>query len=411
MKKVVITGCGVITPIGLTLDTFWDSLIAGKSGVSPLVAFDASDFDSRIAGQVKDFDPSTILPPKEARRTARFVQFVLSAADQAVQQSGLNLESLDPYRIGTIVGSGIGSLGVVEKEYTNYVEKGPKKISPFLIPTMITNEAAGMVGIRFNAKGVNFCTVTACASGAHAIGEAFRYIQSGRTDVMLAGGTEACLTPMGVGGFCSIKALCKRNDEPQRGSRPFDKDREGFVMAEGAGVVVLEEYEHAKKRGAQIICELAGYGATCDAFHITAPNPTGETPARAMTDGLKEAGVELKGNYYINAHGTSTVLNDKMETNAIKLAYGSFAKDVHISSTKSMTGHTLGAAGAVETIVAALAVNKGMIPPTINYETPDPECDLDYTPNKAIELDVDVAVSNSLGFGGHNAAIVVKKLK
>ncbi|MCM8773185.1 MAG: beta-ketoacyl-ACP synthase II [Candidatus Omnitrophica bacterium] len=409
MRRVVVTGCGVVSPVGIGEGNFWNSLIAGKNGIDKITRFDPQGFDSQIAGEVKNFDPSQILSPKEIKRSALFVQFALCAAKEAIDRSGLKLDQLDPYRVGVIIGSGIGSLEVIEEEYKIFLSKGPKRISPFLIPMLITNEAAGMVAIFFGFKGVNLCTVTACASGAHAIAGAYLLIQQGRADVIVCGGTEACITHLGLGGFCALKALSTRNDQPQRASRPFDKERDGFVMAEGAGIVILEELEHAKRRGAEIYCEVGGYGASCDAYHITAPEPEGEAPAKAMELALKEAKVELEGNIYINAHGTSTPLNDKMETKAIKRAFGDFAKKVHISSTKSMMGHALGAAGAIEFIVACLAVKNKIIPPTINYEFPDPECDLNYTPNKAKELDIKVALSNSLGFGGHNISLLVKE--
>ncbi len=334
----------------------------------------------------------------------------MAAAEEALAESGLNLEQIDPYRIGVIIGSGIGSLESVEKECKTLLTRGPRKLSPFMIPMLLTNEAAGHVAMRFKLKGVNLCTVTACASGAHAIGESYRAIKEGEADVVVSGGTEACICALGIGGFCALRGLSKRNDEPQLASRPFDLDRDGFVMAEGAGVVVLEELEHARRRGAFIYGELVGYGATCDAYHITAPNPDGEAAARAMSDALAEAGVGVDKTIYLNAHGTSTKLNDKMETTAIKLAFGKHAKGVHISSTKSMTGHTLGAAGAIEFIICCLVLQKKVIPPTTNYENSDPECDLNYTPNQARELDLEVAMSNSLGFGGHNANLLVKRI-
>jgi 3-oxoacyl-[acyl-carrier-protein] synthase II len=397
--------------LGLEKDSFWDASLKGKSGVGKITHFDASKFDSQIAGEVKNFDPASFLSFKEIRRIPRFAQFALKAAEEAIKDSGLNLENIDPYQIGTIIGSGVGSLETVEKEYQVLIDKGPKKLSPFMIPMLITNEAAGHIAIRFKLKGVNLCTVTACASGAHAIGEAYRAIKQGTSKVVVCGGTEACIVPLGVGGFCALKALSRRNHEPERASRPFDRDRDGFVMAEGAGVVVLEELEHAKKRGAFIYGELVGYGATCDAYHITAPDPEGGAAIKAINIALEESRVSLDEKIYINAHGTSTELNDKMETKAIKTVFGEQAKKLFISSTKSMTGHTLGAAGAIEFIVCCLAMRDKIIPPTINYENPDPECDLNYTPNVAKEFSVEVAISNSLGFGGHNATLLVKKFK
>lgn len=411
MRRVVITGCGVVSSVGIGQDLFWESLIKGKSGVGKITLFDASEYDSNIAGEVTDFEPPSFLSIKDIRKTPRFVQFALKAAEEAVLNSGIDLTKIDPFRVGTIIGSGIGSLETVEKEYKTLLDKGPGRLSPFMIPRLITNEAAGQVAIRFNLKGVNICTVTACASGSHSIGDAFRRIKHGYEDVMVCGGTEACIVPLGVGGFCALKALSRRNDEPERASRPFDKDRNGFIMAEGSGILVIEDLEHAKKRGAFIYAEIAGYGATCDAFHITAPDPEGKSAERAMTLALEEGGVSLDENIYVNAHGTSTILNDRMETLAIKGAFGNRAKDILISSTKSMTGHGLGAAGAIEFIACALAVKNKIIPPTINYENADPECDLNYTPNKAQEFDVKAALSNSLGFGGHNATILLKEFK
>ncbi|MBU2044783.1 MAG: beta-ketoacyl-ACP synthase II [Candidatus Omnitrophica bacterium] len=411
MRRVVVTGCGVVSSVGIGKDSFWESLVNGRSGIGAITRFDASAFDSRIAGEVKDFTPPDFLSIKDLRRTPRFVQFALKAAAEALAESGVSSENIDPYQIGVIIGSGVGSLETIEKEHKTLLEKGPSKLSPFMIPMLITNEAAGNVAIYFKLKGMNFCTVTACASGAHAIGEGFRAIRQGKTTAMVCGGTEACIVPLGVGGFCAVRGLSKRNNEPQRASRPFDRERDGFVIAEGAGMVVLEDFEHAKKRGAYIYAELAGYGATCDAYHITAPNPDGESAAKAISLAMEEAGVGVGGNIYINAHGTSTQLNDKMETKAIKTVFGSQAKDVAISSIKSMTGHTLGAAGAVEFITCCLALKNKLAPPTINYENPDPECDLDYIPNEARPFEGEVAFSNSLGFGGHNATLLIKKIK
>ena len=411
MKRVVITGCGIVSSVGIGKELFWDSLSKGKSGVGKITQFDASEYSSQIAGEVIDFVPPAFLSVKDLRKIPRFVQFSLKAAEEAIMDSGLDLSKLDPYRLGTIIGSGIGSLETIEKEHKTLLEKGPSKLSPFMIPRLITNEAAGHVAIQFNLKGINICTVTACASGSHAIGDAFHRIKHGYEDVVVCGGTEACIVPLGVGGFCALKALSTRNDEPQRASRPFDKERNGFIMSEGAGIIVLEELEQAKKRGAYIYGEIAGYGATCDAYHITAPDPEGKSAAKAITYALEEGGVSLAENIYINAHGTSTILNDKTETLAIKSVFGNRAKDILISSTKSMTGHGLGAAGAIEFIACALALKNKLIPPTINYENFDPECDLNYIPNKAQEFDVKVAISNSLGFGGHNATVLLKEFK
>lgn len=411
MRRVAVTGCGVITSVGEDNNIFWDSLSNGRSGVGAITLFDAKDFYSQIAGEVKDFKPPSYFSPKDERKTPRFVQFALKAAENAIADCGLNLEQIDPYRIGTIIGSGVGSLETVEREHKTLLEKGPKRLSPFMIPSLITNEAAGQVAIRFNLKGINFCIVTACASGAHSIGESYRIIKQNKADFMVCGGTEACIVPLGVGGFCALKALSKGNDNPKKASRPFDQERDGFVMAEGAGIVVLEELEHAKKRGAFIYGELTGYGATCDAFHITAPDPQGLAASKAMSLALDEAKVCGDEKIYLNAHGTSTKLNDAMETKAIKTTFGKHAKDVFISSTKSIIGHTLGAAGAVEFIVCCLALKNKTIPPTINYENPDPECDLNYTPNEARSEDIKIAMSNSLGFGGHNATLLVEECK
>ncbi|MCF7908718.1 MAG: beta-ketoacyl-ACP synthase II [Candidatus Omnitrophica bacterium] len=411
MRRVVITGCGVVSSVGLEKNSFWDSLVNAKSGVGEITHFDASEFDSRIAGEVKDFIPPSFLSHKDLRRTPRFVQFSIKATEEALAESGISSDKMDPYQIGTIIGTGVGSLETVEREYKILLEKGPRRLSPFMIPMLITNEAAGNVAIHFKLKGVNFCTVTACASGAHAIGEGYLAIKYGRATVMACGGTEACIVPLGVGGFCAVKGLSKRNHEPQRASRPFDRERDGFVMGEGAGMVVLEELEHAKKRGAFIYGELCGYGATCDAYHITAPDPEGGAASKAISLSLEEAKVNIDTKVYLNAHGTSTQLNDKMETKAIKMVFGSSAKDVMISSIKSMTGHTLGAAGAIEFITCCLTLKNKVAPPTINYENPDPECDLNYTPNEARPFEGEVALSNSLGFGGHNATLLVKKFK
>ena len=411
MKRVVVTGCGVVSPIGTGQGPFWDSLVKSRNGVDKITLFDASAFDSRIAGEVKNFEPPPFLSVKERTRTPRFVQFALKAAEEALADSGINLEQIDPYEVGTIIGSGIGSLETVEKEHETLLNKGPRRLSPFMIPRLITNEAAGQVAIQFKLKGVNLCTVTACASGAHAIGMAYRAIKYGDAAVMVSGGTEACIVPLGVGGFCALKALSKRNNEPLRASRPFDRERDGFVIAEGSGVIVLEELEHAKKRGAFIYGELSGYGATSDAYHITAPDPEGLAASKAMSLALKESNISLDSKIYVNAHGTSTQLNDKMETKAIKNTFGNHAKEIFVSSTKSMTGHTLGAAGAIEFIVCCLALKNKVIPPTINYENPDPECDLNYTPNESKKVDIKAALSNSLGFGGHNATLLVKEFK
>jgi len=411
-KRVVVTGLGVISPLGNSVSSFWSALKEGKSGITKITQFDATDYDSKIAGEVKGFDPFSYgITKKELNRMEKFVQFAVASSKQAIQDAGLDLEKENKERIGVIVGSGIGSLRIIEEEHKVLLKDGPKRLTPFLIPMLIVNEAAGHVAIAFGFKGPNSCITTACASGSHAIGDAFRIIQRGDADVMVTGGTESCVVPTGVGGFCALKALSKRNDQPQKASRPFDKERDGFVIAEGCGVVVLESLEHAKKRNAHIYAEIVGFGMSCDAYHITAPDPDGSGAALAMTVALKDAKLKPEEVTYINAHGTSTKLNDKIETLAIKKALGDYAKKVMVSSTKSMTGHLLGAAGGVEFIVCCLAIRDDVVVPTINYEYPDPECDLDYVPNTARKTKVAVCMSNSLGFGGHNATLVVKKFK
>ncbi len=409
-NRVVVTGLGVISPVGNDIPIFWKSLQEGKSGIDKLTTFDASAFDSRIAGEVKNFDPLAWgLNKKDVHRMERFVQFAIASTKQAIADSGLDLEKEDRERIGVLVGSGIGSLRIVEEEHNVYLKGGPKRISPFLIPMLIVNEASGQIAIIHGFRGPNSCTTTACASGNHALGDAFRIIQRGDADIMIAGGTESCITHLGVGGFCALKALSLRNDQPQKASRPFDRERDGFVMAEGCGLAILENLEHAKKRGAKIYAEVAGFGMSCDAYHMTAPDPQGHGAHLAMKWALADAKAKAEEVSYINAHGTSTKLNDKVETLAIKKALGEYAKKVMVSSTKSMTGHQLGAAGGIEFLVCCLAIKDGVVPPTINYEFPDPDCDLDYVPNTARKTSVNFCLSNSLGFGGHNATIAVKK--
>ena len=410
-RRVVVTGLGVISPIGNDIGTFWSSLLAGKSGIGPAKSFDVSAFDSRIAGEVKDFDPARYFDFKEAKRMEKFAQYAAAASKEAVKDSGIDLTIEDLTQIGVLIGSGMGSLRMIEEQYKTYLEKGPSRISPFMIPMMIANEAAGQVSILLGLKGPNSCTVTACASGANAIGDAFRVIQNGDAEAMLTGGTESCITPLGVGGFCALKALSRRNDSPQKASRPFDKDRDGFVIAEGAGIVVLESLEHALKRKARIYAEMSGYGMSGDAYHMTAPDPTGEGAMRSMRGALKDSGIKLEEVDYINAHGTSTALNDKIETLAIKKLFGAHASKLAVNSTKSMTGHLLGAAGGVEFIVCCLSIHHSKLHPTVNQENPDPECDLDYVPNRARDKEVNIALSNSLGFGGHNVTLAVKKFK
>ena len=411
MKRVVITGLGAITPVGNDVPAMWAALLAGTSGVGPITSFDAAAFDSRIAAEVKGFDPSRYLNPKEIKRTERFVQFAIAASRQAVADAGITVDKEDPFRCGVIIGSGIGSIHLVEQQHSVLLARGPKKLTPFLIPMLICNMAPGHAAMDLGFKGPNFCTTTACASGAHGVGEAFRILQRGHADVMVAGGTESCITPVAVGGFCALMALSRRNDAPAKASRPFDQQRDGFVIGEGAGVMVLEELEHAKKRGAKIYGEMVGYGATADAYHMTAPDPEGTGAAKAMALALEDAALRPEPVPYINAHGTSTELNDKIETLAIKKTFGAAAKTVAVSSTKSMTGHLIGAAGGVEAVISVLAIKEGVMPPTINYEHPDPACDLDYVPNQARKARVEAALSNSLGFGGHNATVVFKAFR
>ena len=410
-KRVVVTGMGVVSPVGSGIEKFWKSLVEGKSGIRPITQFDATLFDSRISGDVVDYDPLAHFNSKDARNFSRFIQLALVATKEAVADAKLDIPNLDATRIGVLVGSGIGSIRSAEEEYQKFLDKGPGRISPFFIPRMIINEASGQVSIMTGAKGPCTCVVTACATGANAIGDAFRMIQYGEVDAMIAGGTESATTILGVGGFCALKALSKRNDAPEKASRPFDLNRDGFVMGEGAGVVILESLEHAKKRGAKIYAEIVGYGRTADAYHTTAPEEGGEGAVRAMEAALKDASLAPEQISYINAHGTSTYLNDKVETIAIKKTFKEYAKKVPISSTKSMTGHLLGAAGAVEFQACVLAIRDNVVPPTINLETPDPECDLDYVPNVARKIKVDACLSNSLGFGGHNATLIVKKFQ
>jgi 3-oxoacyl-[acyl-carrier-protein] synthase II len=410
-RRVVITGLGVISPVGNDQNEFWASLIAGKNGIGRITQFDASQFNSQIAGEVKNFDPSVCISPKEQRRLDKFVQYAVIAAHQALNDAKIDLKNENPFDIGVLIGSGIGSLRTVELQHKAMLDKGPGKMSPFTIPMLIINMAAGQVAITFGLKGPNSAVATACASGAHALGDAFRIIQRGDAQMMVSGGTESCVCSIGVGAFCAMRALSTRNNEPEKASRPFDKNRDGFIMAEGAGIVVMEELEHARKRGAPIYAEVAGFGMSGDAYHMTAPDPEGEGAAWAMNKALQDGQLKPEDINYINAHGTSTLLNDRVETKAIKKVFGQNAHKIPVSSIKSMTGHLLGAAGAVEFVACCLAIKNNMVPPTTNYETPDPECDLDYVPNKAREVKVDAAMSNSLGFGGHNASLVVKRFQ
>ncbi|MCX5711005.1 MAG: beta-ketoacyl-ACP synthase II [Candidatus Omnitrophica bacterium] len=411
-NRVVVTGLGMISAVGNDVPACWEALKAGKSGIGPITSFDVSRFDSRIAGEVKGFDPIIYsLSTKDVKRMDKFSQYAVACAMQAIKDSGLDMGKVNRERIGVIIGSGIGSLHTVEVEHNIYLEKGPSRMSPFLIPMLIVNAASGQVAIHLGLKGPNSAVATACASGSHAIGDAFKVIERGDADMMVTGGTESCIVPTAVGGFCALKGLSTRNNEPQRASRPFDKERDGFVIAEGCGMVILESLEHAKKRGAHIYGEITGYGMSCDAYHMTAPEPTGDGATRAMNQAIKDAKIRPEDIGYINAHGTSTKLNDKIETGSIKKSLGAHAKKVMISSTKSMTGHPLGAAGGIEFAVCCLVLRDGVIPPTINYEHPDPDCDLDYVPNSARKHAVEVCLSNSLGFGGHNATLIVQKLK
>ena len=409
-RRVVITGLGVVTPIGHQLDVFWKNLIAGQCGIDRITAFDVTPFDTQIAGQVKDFDPTPAFPsPKEIRRTDRYSQFGIYAGYQALLDSGLELDKENRDEIGVIIGSGIGGLQTTIEQHKILLERGPGRLSPFMIPMLISNMASGLFSMYNNLRGPNFATCSACATANHAIGEAWRAIKMGDASVMFAGGAEAAVVSVGIGGFCAMRAMSTRNDDPKHASRPFDKDRDGFVMGEGAGVVVLEELEHAKKRGAKIYCEVTGYGNTADAYHLTSPAPGGEGAARCMKMALRNGGLNIQDISYINAHGTSTPQGDVCETQAIKSVFGEHAKKLAVSSTKGATGHMLGAAGAVEMTVCALAIKNGVVPPTINYQTPDPECDLDYVPNTAREMTVNAIVNNSFGFGGHNATIAAKK--
>ena len=411
-RRVVVTGMGVITPVGNDVATTWQSLIAGKSGTAPITKFDASKFPVRFAAEVKGFNPLDYMDRKEAKRADQYTQYAVAASRQAMTNASLvERNGMDPDRIGVIIGSGIGGLKSFEEQHDVYRERGVGKISPFFIPMFIADIAAGIVSMMFNAKGPNYATVSACATSAHAIGDAYRTIQYGDADIMITGGAEATVTPMAIGGFANMKALSERNDSPESASRPFDATRDGFVMGEGAGILILEELEHALSRGTKIYAEIVGYGATGDAYHLTAPAPDGEGAQRAMKRALKDAGLEPKDIQYINAHGTSTPANDFNETRAIKAVFGDEAKKVNVSSTKSATGHMLGAAGAVEAVVSSMVVGTGIIPPTINYHNPDPELDLNYTPNVSVERDVNAVLSNSFGFGGHNTTLAIKRFK
>ena len=407
MRRVVITGVGLVTPLGIGNDVTWNGLLEGRSGIGPITKFDASDYASRIAGEVKDFQPADYIEPKEVKKMDVFIQYAMAAARLAVEDSDLSIPEAEAERVGVLIGSGIGGLGIIEEMHKVLLDRGPRRITPFFIPALIVNLAAGQVSIAYGAKGPNSAVSTACSTGTHAIGDAFRLVQRGEADAMICGGAEGCILPLAVGGFAAMRALSTRNDEPERASRPFDQDRNGFVIGEGAGIVVLEELERAQRRGARIYAEVKGYGMSGDAYHISAPSEDGDGAFRVMRNALQDAGVAPDEVGYVNAHGTSTPTGDRIETQAIKRLCGDHARTLAVSSTKSMIGHLLGAAGGVETIVTALTLHSGRIHPTVNYDTPDPDCDLDYVPNTAREVPVRYALSNSFGFGGTNASLVL----
>ncbi len=408
-RRVVITGVGMITPLGIGVEQSWNGLLAGRSGIRKITQFDAANFPTRIAGEVAGFNPEEYIEPKEIKKMDRFIHLAVAAAQMAMSDSGLKITDKNAERAGVIIGSGIGGLRTIEHYHSVLLEKGPRRITPFFIPMLVVNLASGQISIRFGAKGPNSAVVTACATGSHAIGDAFKIIQRGDADAMIAGGTEAVITPLGIGGFNAMRALSTRNDEPEKASRPFDMDRDGFVMGEGAGVIILESLETALERGAGIYAEITGYGMAADAYHITSPSPNGEGAARCMKMALQDAGVDPSVVNYINAHGTSTKAGDEIETYAIKTVFGEYAYKIPVSSTKSMTGHLLGAAGGVESVISILSIKDDIIPPTINLDTPDPECDLDYVPNRARRTTVNYALSNSFGFGGTNACLLFRK--
>lgn len=408
-RRVVVTGMGLVIPTGIGVEASWSNICKGKSGLGPLTRFDTNGFGTKIAGEVKGFNPESYIEKKEIKKMDLFIQYALGATQEAIKDAGLNITPENCERVGVIVGTGLGGLPTIEKYHQILLEKGPSRVSPFFIPMLIANLASGQIAIRFGIKGINSCVVTACATGAHCIGDAFRAIVYGDAEAVIAGGTEANITPMTVAGFNAMKALSTRNEEPEKACRPFEKNRDGFVVAEGSGILILEELEFALKRRAKIHGELVGYGYTGDAYHITAPSPDGDGAIRCMRMAIKDAELRPEDIDYINAHGTSTVLNDLTETQAIKAVFGEYAKKVPVSATKSMTGHLLGAAGSTEAIFSVLAIRDGIIPPTINYEEPDPECDLDYVPNVARKKSVRVAMSNAFGFGGTNATLVFKK--
>ncbi len=404
-----MTGVGLVSAVGIGTRETWDALLEGRCGIGPITHFDASKFSSRIAGEVKDFDPLRFLDKKEARKMDVFIHYALAASSFAMEDSGLKVTPENAPRVGVYIGSGIGGFATIEREHEALMKGGPRKISPFFIPATIINLASGHVSIRFGAKGPNCATATACSASSHAVGDAFKIVQRGQADAMIAGGAEAAITPMGIGGFAAMRALSRRNDEPERASRPFDKERDGFVVGEGAGILVMESLEHALNRGASIYAEIVGYGMTSDAYHITAPSPDGDGAVRVMKQALDDAGVQPEKVGYINAHGTSTEYNDRTETMAIKTVFGDHAYRLAISSTKSMTGHLLGGSGGLEAGISALAVKEQILPPTINYEIPDPDCDLDYVPNESRRAELEYALSNSFGFGGTNASLLFKR--
>ena len=410
-RRVVVTGMGVISPVGKTVDEFWESLINGKSGIRTITKFDASDFKTRIAGEVKDFDPEPIISAKEARRIDLFSQYALCSTVQAVEQSGVSFENEDPFRVGVIYGSGIGGINTLEKQIEIFIAKGPSRISPFYIPGMITDICAGHIAIKYGLMGPNYVTTSACASSAHAIGSAYHTIVRGDADVIITGGTEGSISPTSMAGFINIQALSRRNDEPEKAARPFDRDRDGFIMSEGSATLILEELDHAQKRGAPVLAEITGAGFTADGHHITSPHPDGLGASKAMEIAIKKSGMQKESVDYINCHCPSTPAGDVAENKAIKHLFGGKAYDINLSSTKSMTGHLLGAAGAIECAATVKAIMHSVIPPTINVENQDPECDLNCTPNEAVEKEVNFALSNSFGFGGHNATIAMKKIK
>jgi 3-oxoacyl-[acyl-carrier-protein] synthase II len=410
-RRVVITGVGAVTPVGNTADEFWAALVAGRSGIGPITRFDTTGYATRIAGELKGFDSLKYIDKKDDRKFDRFLKYAVACAVMAVEDAGLKTDRVDATRFGVLVGSGIGGIETLLDNYEILRTKGPDRVSPFFIPMIIVNMASGVISMRFGAKGPNSSVVTACASGNHAIGDAMRIIERGDADVMIAGGSEAIIIPLTIAGFCQMKAMSTRNDDPTKASRPFDAERDGFVCGEGGGLVILESLEHARKRDARIYAEVVGYGMTGDAHHMTAPDPEGDGAARAMAAALRDASIEPSAVGYINAHGTSTPYNDKFETIAIKRVFGDHAKKLAVSSTKSMTGHLLGAAGGIEAIATAFSLHHGVLPPTMNYEKPDPDCDLDYVPNQARKQDVEVALTNAFGFGGTNATLVLKKYR